>query len=155
MIIPFVKVVFYLLFPAPYSTSGGSRGGTRGARALPYFGKKSNSDNKIMKKRRRKKSRQGKRYSQINFVSILHLDFVSPCSKKKIRIRDFALFLAQYATSTNDSFTVAMLTGKEGGKTGKPNFSPFLDRHTVLPGELLYFIFYHIVNFQFNFNVGR
>ena len=81
-----------------------------------------------MKKLRRKKSRQGKRYLQINFVSALHLDVFSACSKK-VRIRQF--FLAHYATSASDSFTVVMLAGKEGGKTGKPNFSPFLDRHTV------------------------
>ena len=41
------------------------------------------------------------------------------------------------------------LAGNKGGKTGKLNFSPFLDRHTVLPGEFLYFILYHVVNFQF------
>jgi len=107
-----------------------------------------------MKKSRRKKSQQGKRYSQINFVSTFQLNFFSACSKQ-IRVSHFVLFLAHYATSARDSFTVAMLAGKKGGKTGKLNFSPFLDRHTVLPGELLYFLLYHVVNFQFNFNVGR
>ena len=100
-----------------------------------------------MKRRRRKKSRQGKRYSQINFVSTLKLNFFSACSKK-IRIRHFVLYLAHYATLASDSFTVAMLAGKKGGKTGKLNFSLFLDRHTVLPGEFLYFILYHVVSFQ-------
>ena len=82
---------------------------------LPLFWQK----NKIMKKSRRKKSRQGKRYSQINFVSTLQLNFFSACSKK-IRIRHFVLFLAHYATLASDSFTVAMLAGKKGGKTETP-----------------------------------
>ena len=42
--------------------------GPGGARAPSLFWQK-NKWNKIMKKRRRKKSREGKRYSQINFVS--------------------------------------------------------------------------------------
>ena len=41
--------------------------------------------------------------------------FFSACSKK-IRIRHFVLFLAQYATLASDSFTVAMLAGKKVGK---------------------------------------
>ena len=72
-----------------------------------------------MKKRRRKKSRQGKRYSQINFVSTLQLNFFSPCSKK-IRIRHFVLFLAHYVTLASDSFTIATLAVQKGGKTPHP-----------------------------------
>ena len=81
--------------------------------------------NKIMKKRRRKKSRQGKRYSQISFVSTLQLNFFSACSKKNC-IRHFVLLLAHYATLASDSFTVAMLAGKKGGELGSSTFHRFL-----------------------------
>ena len=100
-------------------SSGGFR---EGARAPRYFSRKKN---KTVKKPRRKKSRQGKRYSQINFVSTLQLNFFSACSKK-IRIRHFVLFLAHYATLASDSFTVAMLAGKKAGKQGSSTFNRFL-----------------------------
>ena len=44
-----------------------------------------------MKKRRRKKSRQGKRYSQMNFVSTLQLNFVLLVAKKLNFIKTLAV----------------------------------------------------------------
>ena len=87
----------------------------------PCFGKK-----KILKKRRRKKSRQGKRYSQINFVSTLQLYFFSACSEK-IRIRHFVLFLAHYATLASDSFTIATLAGKKRRENRASSLAQGLD----------------------------
>ena len=85
-----------------------------GGPSPPYFGKEKKNE-----KSQKEESRQGKQYSQINFVSALQLNFFSACSKK-IRIRHFVLFLAHYATLGSDSFTVAMLAGKKGGKTAPP-----------------------------------
>ena len=98
--------------------------------------------NKTMKKRRRKKSRQGKRYSQINFVSTLQLNFFSACSKK-IRIRHFVLFLAHYATLASDSFTVAMLAGKKAGKLGSSTFHRFLT--AILFYKVSFFVLFYTI----------
>ena len=56
----------------------------------------------------------------------MQLNFFSACSKK-IRIKHFVLFLAHYATLASDPFTVVTLAEKKGAKTGKLNFSLFLD----------------------------
>ena len=95
-----------------------------------------------MKKRRRKKSQQGKRYSQINFVSTLQLNFFSACSKL-IRVSHFVLFLAHYATLASDSLTVAMLVGKKAGKLGSSTFHRFLT--AILFYKVSFFILFYTI----------
>ena len=81
----------------------------------PYFGKKK----KISKNAEGRKAGRASDIRKSIFFQHRSRTFFSACSKK-IRIRHFVLFLAHYATLASDSFTVAMLAGKKGGKTAPP-----------------------------------